>query len=95
MTTERDDGGPAFPVLPPVGPDGNSAVGYPYVHPGASLRDLFALGAMISHLITDTVPGPACEALIEGAAAAGREPLDHLCWNSYDVADAMLKARRA
>ena len=45
MTT-KDDGGPAFPVIPPLGPDGTSAVGYPFVGGGMSLRDYFACQAM-------------------------------------------------
>jgi hypothetical protein len=44
-------------------------------------------------MITDTVPGPACDALVAAAFAAGQEPLFRICLNSYEVADAMLKAR--
>ena len=95
MADHIDDGGPAFPCLPPLGADNTAAAGYPYVSAGASLRDLFALAAMHAHLITDAVPGEACDALLEAAAHAGREPLDHLCFNAYEVADAMLKARAA
>ena len=59
----------------------------------SSLRDQFAGMAMLGHLITDTVPGPACDALIEAAQKAGRDPVAHLAFNAYEVADAMLAAR--
>lgn len=45
MSAQRD-GGSAFPLLPPLGPDGASAVGYPYVSAGMTLRDYFAAQAM-------------------------------------------------
>ena len=61
----------------------------------SSLRDQFAAMAMLGHLITDTVPGPACDALIEAAQRAGRDPVAHLAFNAYEVADAMLAARGA
>lgn len=93
LTTSVGDGGPAFPVLPPLGPDGTSAVGYPYVHMGMSLRDVFAMAAMHAHLITDTVPGEACEALLVAAANAGQDPVERIAFNAYEVADWMLKER--
>jgi hypothetical protein len=37
-----NDGGTAFPVIPPVDETGRTAVGYPYPDPGMSLRDWFA-----------------------------------------------------
>lgn len=40
-----DNGGPAFPVLPPLGPDGTGAVGYPYAWGGMTLRDYFVAHA--------------------------------------------------
>lgn len=36
-----DDGGAAFPVMPPCASDGSQASGYPYPHDGATLRDYF------------------------------------------------------
>lgn len=59
------------------------------------LRDQFAALAMQAHLITDTVPGEACEALLAAADKAGRDPVAHLCFNAYEVADQMLVARNA
>ena len=43
---QRDDGGPAFPVLPPCDMEGASAAGYPYPSAGISVRDYFAAKAM-------------------------------------------------
>ena len=42
----NDTSGPAFPCLPPLGPDGTAAAGYPYVCGGMTLRDYFAAKAM-------------------------------------------------
>lgn len=89
MSGRIDDGGPAFPSTNNVELGGFVTPG----HQGMSLRDFFAAQAMHAHLITDTVPGEACNALVEAADNAGREPMDHLCFNAYEVADAMLRAR--
>jgi hypothetical protein len=51
----RDEGGPAFPILPPLGPDGMLAVGYPFVSAGASLRDMFAGMAMMGMCADATI----------------------------------------
>jgi hypothetical protein len=48
MTNKPDDGGPAFPVTPPVDETGRTAVGYPYPDTGMSLRDWFAGQALVS-----------------------------------------------
>lgn len=90
-----NNGGPAFPVNTSVhdGQCGHQTGGTTWQFPGMTLRDHFAGLAMQAHLITDTVPGEACDALLEAAERAGREPLDHLAFNAYEAADAMLKAR--
>jgi hypothetical protein len=41
-----NDGGAAFPVIPPYAPEGQSAAGYPYPDAGMTLRDYFAAKAM-------------------------------------------------
>jgi len=88
----RKDGGPAFPSdtrrTHEFGSSGST-------NTGMSLRDYFAAEAMHAHLMTDGVPGPACDALVEAANRAGRDPIDHLAVNAYEVADAMLRARKA
>lgn len=84
----RDDGGPAFPQRVPLHPALPGQVG------GMTLRDYFAAKAMHAHLITDTVPGEACDALLEAAARAGQDPIYRIALNAYEVADAMLKARQ-
>jgi hypothetical protein len=80
-----NDGGPAFPVLPPLGPDGTSAVGYPYVASGLSVRDYFAAKAMPQVLVqcaSDTRnPGESIE--------------DYFARRAYLLADAMLRAKDA
>lgn len=40
--SERKDGGPAFPVIPPVDETGRSAVGYPYPMEGMTLLEWYA-----------------------------------------------------
>lgn len=82
--TQRDDGGPAFPV---------STKGYPE---GMTLRDYFAAKAMQAEIITtwsDATP-EAATAFVEAAAKADRTPEDHLAFNAYAIADAMLKERQ-
>ena len=77
-----DNGGPAFPVLPPVGPDGTSAVGYPYVTPGISIRDYFAAKAMQGMYASDTPDWCISDDDCHKRAAS-----------AYRMADAMLKER--
>lgn len=86
----KDWGGPAFPELGNVGhqSEWQSESGMP-------LRDYIAIKAMHAHLITDTVPGPACDALVAAAKRARQDPIYRLCLNSYEIADNMLKARNA
>ncbi|MDQ0068305.1 hypothetical protein J2W34_000079 [Variovorax boronicumulans] len=91
MSAPINDGGSAFPSPGVVLQNDSDCQQGAYA--GMSLRDHFAGLAMQAHLITDTVPGDACEALLEAAERAGREPLDHLAFNAYEAADAMLKAR--
>ena len=89
MSTDKiNDGGPAFPNVP----DGAGEAWADW-DKGMTLRDYFAAKAMHAHLITDTVPGPACDALVDAAFKAGRDPIHHLALNSYEVADFMLLAR--
>lgn len=55
--------------------------------------DLFAAAALIGEMITSTVPGPACDALLAAAEKACREPLAHMAANAFEIADAMEAAR--
>jgi hypothetical protein len=88
-----DNGGPAFPVH--TAPAVRTVDELERAIRGMSLRDYFAAKAMHAHLITDTVPGEACDALLHRAELLGRDPIEHLAFNAYEVADAMLKARTA
>lgn len=87
-----DMGGPAFPTQQERGPHGDVVE---WAQPGMSLRDYFAAKAMQAQVITDMVPGEACDALMEAAAAAGQDPVFRLALTSYEIADAMLRARSA
>lgn len=84
MSAQRD-GGSAFPLLPPLGPDGTSAVGYPYVSAGITLRDYFAakaLAGMLAHSQSDYSP-------------LDRSSARRYAADAYACADAMLNAREA
>ena len=74
------DGGPAFPVVPPLDPAGGSAAGYPYPAAGMSLRDYFA-GAALQGALAGRETWPR-----DGGAGA----CAHHC---YVLADAMLDVR--
>jgi len=58
-------------------------------------RDLFAMAALIGEMITSTVPGPACDAMLEAAVKAGRDPVLQMATNAFEVADAMEASRLA
>lgn len=77
------DGGQAFPVA-----DQGTHGTY-----GMSLRDYFAAKAMHAELVTNGVPGPSVDALLEAARAADRTPEEQMAWNAYQMADAMLAER--
>jgi len=84
MSTERNDGGPAFPVL-----DNN---GYALVlrEPGMSLRDYFAAKALAS--LGDWTPNDDSGNPPDWTNAA--EMRRHRAEWSYKQADAMLAARK-
>ena len=84
MSTQRD-GGSAFPLLPPLGPDGTSAVGYPYVSAGMTLRDYFAAQALTGMLAN---PQGDYSPLLKSA-------VERFAYDAYACADAMLEARSA
>ena len=84
------DGGSAFPV-PPGNISGGGDQFFPTV--GMSLRDYFAAKAMHSELMTNGVPGEACDAMVNRALALGVDPRRHMANNAYEMADAMLAAR--
>lgn len=89
------DGGPSFPVpMIPYDPSG----GFTNVEwQGLSLRDYFAAKAMLGELITsssDATP-ESTDALIKAAQKAKRTPAQQIAFNAYQMADAMLAARKA
>lgn len=75
-----DNGGPAFPVLPPCDMEGANASGYPFPDAGMTLRDYFAAKAMQGLL-----------AQAEGVAFIG--PKEQYAAFAYAMADSMLKER--
>jgi len=74
-----NDGGPAFPCMPPQDTVAGAATGYPYPDAGMTLRDYFAAKALAG-MLADTNRSGAFEAFARDA---------------YGFADAMLKARAA
>lgn len=77
----------AFPLLPPVDDNGQSAFGYPFPDPGMTLRDYFAAKALQSFMLwsLDQRPFNDYDTAAKAAAAYAK--------SSYSIADAMLKAR--
>ncbi len=91
MSAPRDDGGPAFPA-----PEaGQQHFGDPAAYPGMTLRDAFAGLAMLGEIITSTSDATpeSSQALATAAKRAGRSPEEHVAFNAYQWADAMLEAR--
>jgi hypothetical protein len=78
MTTQTDNGGPAFPVAPTMNPDGS--VWY-HGKDGMSLRDYFAAAALQGFLAQPLDSG--CNYVPRLCAQS-----------AYDFADAMLAARK-
>lgn len=87
MKTNIDDGGPAFPH------DELMADGQRRQNFGLSLRDYFAAKAMHAEIMTNCLSEANAVALVKAAEKANRDPVLHMALNSYEMADAMLKAR--
>lgn len=83
--SKHDNGGPAFPCMPPQDTGTGSAAGYPHPDGGMTLRDYFAAKAITG--------------LLAGSMADGseitKEGIECASVASYLIADAMLKARDA
>ena len=100
MSAHNDNnGGPAFPVLPPLGPDDTAAVGYPYVSEGMSLRDYLAAKADVgdfdhlSKAVGVALLGRSCPSVDAGARGCLEWWAEYRAALRYMEADAMLKAR--
>lgn len=52
----KDNGGAAFPVLPPQDTAAGIATGYPFPESGMSLRDYFAAKAMQGYIVGTEEP---------------------------------------
>jgi len=73
-----DNGGPAFPCMPPQDTAAGSAVGYPFPDQGMSMRDYFAAKWLQGYMAN-----PSLDDIKREDAAS----------QAYKMADAMLKAR--
>jgi hypothetical protein len=82
MSTQIDDGGPAFPCPVEFDPNGQLVSHGSF---GMTLRDWFA-GQAIGHI--------ANYAMVDGWARSGPEWRDAVASESYKFADAMLAARK-
>jgi hypothetical protein len=95
---ETADGGPAFPR--PSVYDHATAVAersngiIECGQDGMSLMDFFATVAMHAELVTAGVPGEAADAFIEGKMREGHTVEQHLAFNAYNVAEAMVAERK-
>jgi hypothetical protein len=94
------DGGPAFPVLPPLD-NGASAPNYPYPHDGMSLRDYFAAAALQGTLsdcknleaILTALRKPTSPFAFTKSDVTGDEFMAQIAQNCYQFADAMILER--
>lgn len=82
MDNQIDTGGPIIPH------DGQAD----YTG-GLTLRDYFA-GKVMHAEVTTMVDGPAAEAMAEACAESGESVPDHVARISYELADAMMRARK-
>ena len=88
MTT-KDDGGPAYPVEVSVGDNGpqdKQTGNYSFLSRGVSIRDYFAAAAMAAILSIEDPDG--------SNVASGLKATEDVADFAYDVADAMLEARK-
>lgn len=82
MTEAKDDGGPAFPCSPAIGPSGDLYRPVDIGCQGISMRDYFAAKAMSGELSAQS------EFLGSWGAA------EKLANRAYEIADAMIEARK-
>ena len=88
MNTTQDDGGPAFPRFVPDG-HYNGSVDFT----GMSLRDWFA-GMALTGEIASSSTALACESTAKAAIRNQRTIEQQIAWNCYQMADAMIAARK-
>lgn len=85
---------PAFPV-PMIPINGNPGNGFTEVREtGMTLRDFFAAFAMHAEFLSDASGDEeVARAFIEGAQKHGHTIQQHLAFNAYEIADAMIAER--
>lgn len=87
MSTQINDGGPAFPLSPKVG---KAHFDDPTAYPGMTLRDYFAVRFAAS--MVGTPDG--CNVISRHAEEDGIRPTERMALVAYDLADAMLRMRQ-
>ena len=91
----KNGGGPAFPrPASEYTESGSCADGNDPIkeQDGMSLRDYFAAKAMHAELVT-TTHEPSADALVKAAVLANHSVEQHIAFNAYKLADAMLAER--
>lgn len=86
-----DDGGAAYPIIPPLDQDGMSASGYPYPANGLTKRDYFAAAALAGLLASPN--DSLYRYVIETAKATSPAPT--VAGLAYELADAMIAASKS
>ena len=97
MSAPIDNGGSAFPCMPPQDTAAGVATGYPYPEAGMTLRDYFAAKAMHA-LMTEPPWGNGSSSMVHAWAKDSRMKPgtpERYAQVAYAMADAMLKARAA
>lgn len=83
------DGGPAFPRPASVDVRGESV----WDELGMSLRDYFAARFAHAEIVTAGAVQDSAKQLVTGAQAAGHTIEEHVAYNAYRLADAMIAER--
>lgn len=94
MGTIFETGGPAFPRSGFELEEHTSRVDTMPQY-GMTLRDYFAAKAIHAELVTCGQDTEAADAMVKRAKRLGVNPVRHMANNAYEVADAMLQARKS
>jgi hypothetical protein len=91
--SERDDGGPAFPFISMPVPGQPLNIRQQITSNGMRLRDYFAAQALIG--LAAHAEGRGADRLLEDPDDDAEAYIAILANGAYEIADAMLKARKA
>ena len=96
MSTERDNGGPAFPMHPDVITGGQDAIESSNLTRAAKDAALEKLGEVATGMaLRDYFAAKAMQGLVVTAAENPRRSWEAVAGAAYALADAMLKARQS